>query len=262
MDGRIVRALRKQTVLPMNRLRKIRIHIDQPLNSGDEITLPQQAASHVARVLRLRAGDPIVLFNGDGNDYAAELTSVVREVRARVLDASAAGNESPLCITLAQALARGEKMDWIVQKATELGAIEIVPLITERSEVKLDGSRAEKRAEHWRSVAISACEQSGRARVPAVAAPQPLSAWLASTSSSNATKLALLPEGAFTPRELACVENEIVIVVGPEGGFGETDIAALRAADFHGLALGPRVLRTETAGVVAIAALQALYGDW
>ena len=243
-------------------MRTIRIHLDAVLHAGAEVVLPGQAAAHVARVLRLRAGDKLSLFNGDGNDYAAELVAVgARETRARVLGAQANHSESPLRIVLAQALARGEKMDWIVQKATELGVAEIVPLATARSEVKLDENRARKRLEHWRAIAIGACEQSGRARVPAIAAVQPLRAWLDALDGS-ATRLALLPEGELAPRVLDTPDHGAILAIGPEGGFDEADVAMLRDAGFHGLALGPRVLRTETAGLAAIAALQALFGDW
>lgn len=243
-------------------MRTIRIHVDSSLRAGDELALPEQAAAHVVRVLRLRAGDPVSLFNGNGNDYAAELVAVgARETRARILEMRTNDSESPLRIILAQALARGEKMDWIVQKATELGVSGIVPLVTARSEVKLDESRARKRLEHWQAVAISACEQSGRARVPAFTPVQSLRTWLDSLDAS-AARLALLPEGEVTPRALGAPAQGAVLAVGPEGGFDEADISLLREAGFRGLALGPRVLRTETAGVAAIAALQALYGDW
>jgi 16S rRNA (uracil1498-N3)-methyltransferase len=244
-------------------LRTVRIYIDQPLETGSEVALPPQAAAHVARVLRLRRGEFLTLFNGDGNDCTCELTEAgACEVRARVLAVQAVANESPLHIELAQAMARGEKMDWIVQKAAELGVAGVVPLVTERSEVKLDGTRAGKRVEHWRGVAVGACEQSGRARIPAVRAPETLPAWLRSLEpQKRVTRLALLPQGEFTPRTLEHIESDVLLAVGPEGGFGEDDLAALRAAGFHGLSLGPRVLRTETAGIAAIAALQALYGD-
>lgn len=231
---------------------------------GAELSLPAQAAAHAVRVLRLRAGDPLVLFNGDGNDYASELVEAsARDVRVLVIDARVVGNESPLRITLAQALARGEKMDWIIQKATELGAAAIVPLLTERSEVRLDGARMDKRLAHWRAVSIGACEQCGRARVPGIIAPQPLAAWLASLplASVAETRLALLPQGELGVRALDHPAMEIRLAVGPEGGFADKDVAALRTAGFHGLSLGPRVLRTETAGAAALAALQAMYGD-
>lgn len=231
---------------------------------GAELSLPAQAAVHAVRVLRLRAGDPLVLFNGDGNDYASKLVeAAARDVRVRVIDAYVVDNESPLRITLAQALARGEKMDWIIQKATELGAAAIVPLLTERSEVRLDGARTEKRLAHWRAVLIGACEQCGRARVPGIIAPLTLDAWLATLPPEGVaeTRLALLPQGELGARALDRRATEIRLAVGPEGGFADKDVAALRTAGFHGLSLGPRVLRTETAGTAALAALQALYGD-
>ncbi|MBB3227487.1 16S rRNA (uracil1498-N3)-methyltransferase [Luteibacter sp. Sphag1AF] len=242
-------------------MRDIRIHVDTPLTTGHELMLPAQAGEHVARVLRLEVGHPLILFSGDGCDYAATITSVgKREVIVSVGDARMLENESPLALTLAQGVARGEKMDLIVQKATELGIARIVPLITERSEVKLDAARAEKRLLHWRAVAASACEQSGRARLPVIEAAQPLSAWLSALQDSNTARLALLPEGTHRPGELA-LSGSAMLAIGPEGGFGERDRAALAAASFTGLRLGPRILRTETAGLAAIAALQALYGD-
>jgi len=243
-------------------MRTIRIHVDQPLTTGQDITLPTQAAEHVSRVLRMELGAPVVLFSGnDGLEYEATLATVgKREVTATVGEGRRVENESPLALTLAQGVARGEKMDLIVQKATELGIARIVPLLTERSEVKLDAARSEKRLAHWRAVAASACEQSGRARVPLIEAAQPLATWLASLGDGGPVRLALLPEGTMRPGQLALTDAAI-LAIGPEGGFGERDRTALAAAGFTGLCLGPRILRTETAGLAAIAALQALYGD-
>ena len=243
-------------------MRTIRIHVDHPLSPGIELGLPPQAGEHVARVLRLGEGAPLVLFNGDGHDYAATITQVgKREVRTRVEGMQAVASESPLPLTLAQGIARGEKMDLIVQKATELGVARIVPLLTERSEVRLDPARAEKRLAHWRAVAASACEQSGRARLPAILPAQPLEAWLAGLPQDGALRLALLPEGSQSLRSLAFGPAGGLLAVGPEGGLGERDVGALATAGFAGLRLGPRILRTETAGLAALAALQALHGD-
>jgi 16S rRNA (uracil1498-N3)-methyltransferase len=243
-------------------MRTIRIHVDQPLAPGLELGLPAQAGEHVARVLRLGEGDPLVLFNGDGCDYAARITGVgKREVSVRLEAVQAIASESPLALTLAQGIARGEKMDLIVQKATELGVARIVPLLTERSEVRLDPARAQKRLAHWRAVAASACEQSGRARLPELLPAQALESWLGGMPQNGALRLALLPEGERTVRSLAFGPAGGVLVVGPEGGLGERDTGALHAAGFAGLALGPRILRTETAGLAALAALQALHGD-
>jgi len=243
-------------------MRTIRIHVDLPLASGISLSLPPQATEHVARVLRLNSGDSVVLFNGDGCDYAANIESVSkREVVVQVLSQQHLANESPLPLTLAQGIARGEKMDLIVQKATELGVMRIVPLLTERSEVKLDASRAEKRLAHWRAVAASACEQSGRACVPEIEPTQTLSTWLGGLVDDDRLRLALLPEAGHSPRELRFTPAGGVLVVGPEGGLGTRDTSALTAAGFTGLRLGPRVLRTETAGLAALAALQAIHGD-
>jgi 16S rRNA (uracil1498-N3)-methyltransferase len=243
-------------------MRTIRIHVEQPLAVGQELNLPAQAGEHVARVLRLTAGAPVTLFNGDGNDYPGVIQAVgKRDVTVRIDTAQPVGNESPLPLTLAQGVARGEKMDLIVQKATELGVTRIVPLLTERSEVKLDAGRAEKRLAHWQAVVASACEQSGRARVPEVSAAIPLEQWLRSLAQDEALRLALLPEGTHRPGELKFASAGGVLVVGPEGGLGQRDVAALTEAGFTGLRLGPRILRTETAGLAALAALQALHGD-
>lgn len=243
-------------------MRTIRIHADLPLDPGNELSLPAQAGEHVARVLRLTPGDPLTLFNGDGNDYPASILAVgKRDVRVRIESRQALHNESPLPLTLAQGVARGEKMDLIVQKATELGVVRVVPLLTERSEVKLDAARAEKRLAHWRAVAASACEQSGRARVPDIAPALPLASWLDGLEKDGALRLALLPEASRTSRELRFTASGGLLVIGPEGGLGERDIGALTDAGFEGLQLGPRILRTETAGLAALAALQALHGD-
>ena len=243
-------------------MRTIRIYVDATLAPGQPLLLPAQAGEHVARVLRMAEGDPLVLFNGDGHDYPATITALgKREVQVAVGNGRAVAGESPLRLTLAQGVARGEKMDLIVQKATELGVACIAPLLTERSEVRLDPARAEKRLAHWRAVAASACEQSGRARLPDILPAQPLDAWLAGLTGDAALRLALLPEGDQSLRSLTPAPSGAMLVVGPEGGLGERDVSALRGADFIGLALGPRVLRTETAGLAALAALQALHGD-
>ncbi|TBR40184.1 MULTISPECIES: 16S rRNA (uracil(1498)-N(3))-methyltransferase [Dyella] len=242
-------------------MRTIRIHVDLPLAPAGEFNLPGQAGEHVARVLRMVAGDPLTLFNGDGKDYRAQIIATTkRDVTVRVLEAMAVDNESPLRLTLAQGIARGEKMDLIVQKATELGVARIVPLITERSEVKLDAARAEKRLAHWRAVVASACEQSGRAFVPDVLPALPLEAWLRDLGDEG-ERLALLPEGDVQAKALSFRHAMGILVVGPEGGLGERDVSALAGAGFRGLRLGPRILRTETAGLAALAALQALHGD-
>lgn len=248
--------------LPDLPMRTIRVHVDLPLARDATVTLPAQAAEHLVRVLRMEAGDPVTLFNGDGFDYPAVITALgKREVTATVQDRLHLANESPLRLTLAQGIARGEKMDLIVQKATELGVERIVPLQTERAEVKLDAARAEKRLLHWRAVAASASEQSGRARLPRIMPALRLADWLESLADDGSMRLALLPEAACAVRELHFSTPAATLVVGPEGGLGERDITALMARGFSGLRLGPRILRTETAGLAALAALQAVHGD-
>ena len=243
-------------------MRTIRLHAELPLTVGAELALPAQAGEHAVRVLRLVDGDPLVLFNGDGSDYQARICAInKRGVTVQVISREPLHTESALPLVLAQGVARGDKMDLIVQKATELGVVRIVPLLTERSEVKLDPVRAQKRLSHWRAVAASACEQCGRARVPEIQPAMSLSAWLDVLPDDGSLRLALLPEATLACRDLQFASMGGVLVVGPEGGLGDRDIAALHDAGFAGLRLGPRVLRTETAGMAALASLQALHGD-
>lgn len=244
-------------------MRVIRAFVDQSLSAGQTVELPDDAAAHLVRVLRLREGDACVLFNGDGFDHDARLVKVgKRGASAEIVGARAVDVESPLRITLIQGIARGEKMDWILQKATELGVAGFVPVSSDRSEVRLDAERAAKRHAHWRSVVVSACEQSWRARVPEIAAPQSLAAAL-DTLPSAGTRWLLDPDATAGIATLAAdsAADGFVLAIGPEGGWSSKDRAALVAAGFDGLRLGPRILRTETAGMAAIAALQARFGD-
>lgn len=242
-------------------MRLTRVHIDAPLAPGAEVALPEHAAEHLLRVLRLREGDACIAFNGDGHDHAATVAAIgKRGGSLRIGTATRIDNESPLRITLLQGVARGEKMDWILQKATELGAAGTVPVFCARSEVKLDGARADKRLAHWRGVVIAACEQSGRAVVPPVAAPVALKDALQGLGAGP--RWWLDPGASSSIRALdAAAGPHCTLAVGPEGGWDDRDRALLREAGFEGLRLGPRVLRTETAGIAAIAALQALLGD-
>jgi 16S rRNA (uracil1498-N3)-methyltransferase len=243
-------------------MRTTRVRVDAALAVGGEATLPDEAAAHLSRVLRLGVGDECVLFNGDGHDYAARIVALdKRQLRVAIVASRPVDNESPLRITLLQGVARGEKMDLILQKATELGVFAIAPLWSQRSEVKLDGARADKRLAHWRAVVDAACEQCGRARVPDVAAPVSLAAALAALPEGG-LRLILDPDGELALGALpADVADGVVLAVGPEGGWSPTDREQLRAAGFRGLRLGPRILRTETAGLAAIAALQSRLGD-
>jgi 16S rRNA (uracil1498-N3)-methyltransferase len=240
-----------------------RIHVDHDLRPGREVRLPDQAGEHVARVLRLERGAPLILFNGDGYEFDASLASLAKHaVTAEIGHKRIVDRESVLPLTLVQAIARGEKMDWILQKATELGVARIVPVVTDRTEVKLDAERAERRMAHWRGVLASACEQCGRNRLPELEPPQALDRWLATLGDAPTLRLALLPEGDITLRQFPQMDNGAILAVGPEGGFTANDVALLTQAGFHGLRLGPRILRTETAGLAALAALQAMAGDF
>lgn len=242
-------------------MRMTRVFVEAPLSAGSTVPLPESAAGHLLRVLRLGVGDACVLFNGDGFDYPARIVAAgKRDASVELGMPHAPGNESPLRIILLQAVARGEKMDWIVQKATELGVDAIMPVLSERSEVKLEGERAEKRIAHWRSVAASACEQSGRARLPTISAPQRLADALAALPDA-AHRRVLDPDAEAVPLHIQAPAS-VVLAIGPEGGWSPRDLTQLRDAGFGGLRLGPRVLRTETAGIAAIAALQARFGDF
>lgn len=245
-------------------MREIRLFVDVPLAPGRTLPLPREASGHALRVLRLKVGDDVILFNGDGREYRARLANVdPRAASVHVEGMDAPERESPLRITLLQSLARGEKMDWIIQKATELGVARIWPVSSARSEVRLDGTRGEKRLDHWRAVAVAACEQCGRNVLPEISPPEALAATLAANPVNDAQTRWMLHPGETTRlRNAGTSTKDVVLAVGPEGGFGDNDLDALREAGFRALALGPRILRTETAGLAAIAALQARYGDF
>ncbi|MDZ4814064.1 MAG: 16S rRNA (uracil(1498)-N(3))-methyltransferase [Pseudomonadota bacterium] len=244
-------------------MRRARFFVRQPIGVGQTLSLPQFAADHAVRVLRMRDGDAITLFNGDGHDYSGRLACVGKgNVGVQVDIQESVNVESPLAVTLVQAIVRGEKMDWILQKATELGAVRIVPVTSERSEVKLGEERADKRHSRWLHVIQSACEQCGRSRVPVLAMPQSLAQYASAlpAAADADLRLCLHPEAAFGLSQLA-VPTTATIAIGPEGGFSDRDLSILDQVGFTRLRLGPRVLRTETAGTVAMAALQARFGD-
>jgi 16S rRNA (uracil1498-N3)-methyltransferase len=203
-----------------------------------------------------------VLFNGDGHDYTARLlTREKRGAAVEIVGRHAVGNESPLRITLVQGIARGEKMDLILQKGTELGVAAFAPAATDRTEVRLDAERSDKKMAHWRGVLASACEQSGRATLPELAAPRALADAVAAVATPH--RYLLDPEAGDAIADLGLARDaQVTLAIGPEGGFSDRDRAALKAGGFLGLRLGPRILRTETAGLAAIAALMAMYGDW
>lgn len=241
-------------------MRQSRIYTPQPLQSIDSVELTGSASHYLARVLRLSKGDSVTLFNGDGRDYSADICEIQRQrVLVRLIGSKTPGNESPLRITLVQAICRGERMDYSLQKATELGVFCIQPVTSRRVEVRLDGTRQAKRLAHWQGVVISACEQSGRALVPEVRTPLPLNEWLAATDGSQ--RLVLDPVAKKKLSRISVVSDSISILVGPEGGFADEEMEEMRAKGVISVALGPRVMRTETAGPASIAVLQARMGD-
>ena len=242
-------------------MRIVRSYIDCPLTPGLELALPESASNHIVRVLRMVPGELLHLFNGDGHDYPAEILSLEKRIaRVRIISCIAIGNESPLRIHLYQSIARGEKMDWILQKATELGVAAFTPLLSDRTEVKLDQERSDKRLSHWHGVIHSACEQSGRALIPAIHAPVSISRL---ESGGVAQGYYLQPGAVMRLADLSpSLTAETALAIGPEGGFSERDIQLLQNAGFKALSLGPRVLRTETAGIAVIAALQSHFGDF
>jgi 16S rRNA (uracil1498-N3)-methyltransferase len=242
-----------------------RVHVDVPLRAGTTIGLPESACEHLLRVLRLSAGAPLVLCNGDGMDYRATLEATdKRAASARILEAQRNLAEAPLRLVLAQALARGEKMDWVIQKATELGVAAIAPIVTERTELRLDTERAGRRLAHWQGIATAASEQFGRARVPEILEPMALATYAAGVET-DAIRLALDPDGGSLTQTLHAIAQthpaRIHLVVGPEGGLSQRDQAQLHTAGFIRVRLGPRILRTETAGLAAIASVLTLAGD-
>lgn len=236
-----------------------RVHTYQALEPGLDVALQESGAHYLGRVLRVGVGQPVVLFNGDGHDYAAEVRRVTRREIALAVSSRLPGlAESALRITVVQALSRGERMDHTLQKCTELGAAAFQPLVSERSGVRLEGEKLERRLEHWQAVVISACEQCGRARVPPVRPPLTLLGWL--NQSDGGSRLVLDPNAAL-PLAGADPAEAVELAVGPEGGFSEAEFALMDGAGVAGVSLGPRILRTETAAPSAVAILQCLHGD-
>jgi 16S rRNA (uracil1498-N3)-methyltransferase len=241
----------------------LRFFTDSPLALNADIQLSENAAAHATRALRLNVGDNAIIFNGDGFDYACTLTSVKKNtVTAKVTSANAISNESPLNITLLQGISSGDRMDFTIQKAVELGVKKIQPINSKRSVVKLTQERAEKRIEHWQNVAISACEQSGRAFVPKVLPPLSLENWLSQNPYNNTLRILLNPVGAKRLEEIEKPASTIELLIGAEGGLSQAEIDLASAQHFQSIVLGPRILRTETAALTAISVMQALWGDF
>ncbi|MEW6163458.1 MAG: 16S rRNA (uracil(1498)-N(3))-methyltransferase [Pseudomonadota bacterium] len=232
------------------------------LAPGAQLDLPDAAAHHALKVLRMKAGDVLTLFDGTGGEWRAEIVSAGRTARVALRDFSGRESESPLDVTLAQALPAGDKMDWVIEKCVELGVTAIQPVAAKRSVIRLSAERMERRVAHWNQIARAACEQCGRNRVPGVAPVLDLPQYLALAKAQNALRLILTPEDGVAPRALGRPAIPVIAMIGPEGGWEEGEIQAARAAGFQPVRLGPRVLRTETAGAAVLATLQALWGDF
>jgi 16S rRNA (uracil1498-N3)-methyltransferase len=241
-------------------MRENRLYTDQALSVGAQIELEQRPAKHAAQVLRLAAGDPVTVFNGDGYDYRARIEHCTRQsVRVQLLSASEPEPLPALSITLALGVSRGERMDLALQKAVELGVSAIQPLFSTRTVVRLSGDRLAKRAQHWQGVVIAACEQSGRRRCPALASPLALLDWLGEAQTGGV----LLHHAAERSLpELPAPDAQLSLLIGPEGGLAPEEREYAQMRGFIPVRLGPRILRTETAPLAAIAAIQALWGDF
>ena len=239
-----------------------RFHCPLPLAAGATIAMPEGAAHHALRVLRLQPGDPVTLFNGEGGEYAATLERAgARAAVARIGAWRDVERESPLAVTVVQGLASGERMDFALQKAVELGAVAVQPVATARSVTRLDAARADKRLAHWQQVAIAACEQCGRNRVPEVLPLRELEDWLRAPTRAS-LRLLFAPEAAQAIGQVERPDGAIELLVGAEGGLTTNEAASALRAQFRAVRMGPRVLRTETAALAALSALNALWGDW
>ena len=238
-----------------------RIYYPNPIPLEEEFTLTDEAGHHIATVLRLKPNHPIVLFNGDGNEYSAQIISVQR--RKVIVEADAClsiAKESPLHLHLGQGVSKGDRMDIVLQKSVELGVSEITPVITERCAVKLDESRWEKKLNQWQKIVIGACEQSGRNTLPVLNTPVTLNQWLASSTVSS--RLVLAPGAEQSLVRQPYNTHGYRLLIGPEGGLSEAEIHLANENGYQSVSLGPRILRTETAALSSLSILQAQHGDF
>ncbi len=242
-------------------MRLTRVYVDAGIAVGEDVLVEGAAANHIMRVLRLRVGDALTLFNGRGGEYGARIATFRKDAAlVSVSEERSVDRESPLTLTLAQGISRGERMDWILQKATELGASRIVPIFAERSVVRLDAKQAEKKLHHWQGIAVAACEQSGRNRVPEVAPPLGFHEFL-SCPTAESTRLLLSPTAQLGIDDLTDVSAGVTVLIGPEGGLTDIEQEFAIRTGFRPVRLGPRVLRTETAAIAALTIIQQRFGD-
>ncbi len=241
-------------------MRTIRIYQSGHYDVGDVVELSATASQHVGVVLRMQPDDLFTLFCGDNREFLAQISHVTKKkVSARVVEVTSVSRESPRQIHLAQALSKGDRMEWVIQKAVELGVASVTPLFTAHCVVKLDAERLVKKQAQWQSIAIAACEQSGRNQVPVV---HPACAYATYLNACHApTKWVLHPYAETSWRDHVFVSGDVALLIGPEGGLSEDEIVQAKAHGFMPLSLGPRVLRTETAAIVALSVLQAVAGD-
>ncbi len=240
-----------------------RLFIRSELQTGQALELDKEQAHYLGRALRLRPGDALIIFSAESGEFAAAVTTIGKSNAELMVGVAMPTNtESPLKVHLVQGVSRGERMDVVVQKATELGVKRISPVLTEYGVVKLEGSRASKRREHWQKIAESACEQSGRTRPPLIDEPLPLKTWFGSKTSETDVDLILKPNAATSMASLKAPTTKVCLLIGPEGGFSDNEYEDAEISGFKAVSLGPRVLRTETAAIAAITVAESLWGDF
>ena len=243
-------------------MRLTRVYVETPVSIGKRLTVEGSAANHIMRVLRLRSGDALTVFDGSGAEFGARIEEFRKDaVIVSVDEHRTVDRESPLSLTLAQGISRGERMDWIIQKATELGATRIVPVLTKRSVVRLDDKQAKRKLQHWRAITIAACEQCGRNRLPDLVTPVDFFDVLPETFTPNSTRILLSPYAEQRIDDLRELQGGVTVLIGPEGGLDEVEQETAIAAGFKSVRMGPRVLRTETAAIAALTILQRYFGD-
>ncbi|WP_006788113.1 16S rRNA (uracil(1498)-N(3))-methyltransferase [Thiorhodospira sibirica] len=239
-----------------------RLYLDCALQVGEILTLPEMAHRHAVQVLRLKPGAELCVFNGQGGQYNAHLLEVTRrQSQVRILGFTPLDTLPRLPITLAQGIAKGERMDYALQKAVELGVSAVQPLFTQRTVQLDDPKRLNNRLHHWRGVIISACEQCGRVELPTLYPPQRLDQWLDAAPLANDLGIVLSPQAEHSLAQLAYTPNAVTVLIGPEGGLEERELRHAQAKGFHAVRLGPRILRTETAALAALSLIQARFGD-
>ena len=239
-----------------------RLFVRSALRAGQDLTLDGEQANYLGRALRLRVGDSLTVFSAESGEFAATLTSIRKSSAGIAIgEAVPTATESPLKLHLVQGVSRGERMDFVVQKATELGVKRISPVLTEYGVVKLDGARAAKRRDHWQKIAESACEQSGRTRPPLIDDVLPLKSWFGAKTKEADVDLILKPGASTAMASLKAPQTKVCLLIGPEGGFSDNEYEDAEVAGFTPVALGPRILRTETAAIAAVSIAESLWGD-